>query len=103
MTLPRAVQQQVDEADALVAQLNGQTVDPTETPPNNPQPPDPTPVDPPKQQISQEPDPKPQIPEETWERKYSTLKGMYDAEVPRLHQQIREMRSEEHTSELQSH
>jgi hypothetical protein len=31
------------------------------------------------------------VPEETWERKYLTLKGMYDAEVPRLHSQMREM------------
>ena len=28
---------------------------------------------------------------EPWEQRYSTLKGMYDAEVPRLHAQTREM------------
>jgi len=89
MALPKAVQKQVDDADAFVAQINGQT-DNTETDPNLIQDtaldPEPQP-----QPVSQEPEPKPVIPEETWERKYLTLKGMYDAEVPRLHAQMREL------------
>jgi hypothetical protein len=32
-----------------------------------------------------------EIPEETWQQKYYTFKGKYDAEVPRLHAQIQEM------------
>jgi hypothetical protein len=89
MALPKAVQKQVDDADAFVAQINGQT-DNTETDPNLMQntAPDPEPQ---PQPVSQEPEPKPVIPEETWERKYLTLKGMYDAEVPRLHAQMREL------------
>lgn len=89
MALPKAVQKQVDDADAFVAQINGQT-DNTETDPNLIQD---TALDPEPQQqpVSQEPEPKPVIPEETWERKYLTLKGMYDAEVPRLHAQMREL------------
>ena len=88
MALPRAIQKQVEDADAFVSQMTGQT-DNTETDPNSIQniAPDPEP----QQPISQEPEPKPVIPEETWERKYLTLKGMYDAEVPRLHAQMREM------------
>jgi hypothetical protein len=89
MALPKAIQKQVDDADAFVAQMTGQT-DNTETDPNLA----PNPVsapEPPQLPISQEPEPKPTIPEETWERKYLTLKGMYDAEVPRLHAQMREM------------
>ena len=91
MALPRVIQDQIDQADALVAQMNGQTAPNTETDPK----PDPDPApnpEPQTQPISQETDPKPApVPEETWERKYLTLKGMYDAEVPRLHSQMREM------------
>ena len=99
MSLPRAIQQQVEAADSLVAQINGQTGgDPPETaenPANNPA--ISQPADPP-QPISQETEPKPApVPEETWERKYLTLKGMYDAEVPRLHAQLREVNTQVQT------
>ena len=89
MALPKAIQKQVDDADAFVAQMTGQT-DNTETDPNLAPNPAAAP-EPPQLPISQEPEPKPTIPEETWDRKYLTLKGMYDAEVPRLHAQMREM------------
>ena len=89
MALPKAIQKQVDDADAFVAQMTGQTGN-TETDPNLAPNPASAP-EPPQLPISQEPEPKPTIPEETWERKYLTLKGMYDAEVPRLHAQMREM------------
>jgi hypothetical protein len=88
MALPRAIQKQVEDADAFVSQMTGQT-DNTETDPNSIQNTAPDPE--PQQPISQEPEPKSVIPEETWERKYLTLKGMYDAEVPRLHAQMREL------------
>lgn len=88
MALPRAIQKQVEDADAFVSQMTGQTSN-TETDPNSIQNTAPDPE--PQQPISQEPEPKPVIPEETWERKYLTLKGMYDAEVPRLHAQMREL------------
>ena len=90
MSLPRAVQQQVEEADALVAQMNGtQPVNPDTGEPivAEPQPnPEPEP-----QNISPEPETKPAVSEETWEQKYHTLKGKFDAEVPRLYAQVREM------------
>lgn len=91
MALPRAIQEQVDNADAMVAQMTGQTVQPTNTetdPPTDPAP-EPQPPEPQPQTTSQEPQPKP-VTEETWQAKYLTLKGMYDAEVPRLHAQARE-------------
>ena len=88
MALPRAIQKQVEDADAFVSQMTGQTSN-TETDPNSIQNTAPDPE--PQQPISQEPEPKSVIPEETWERKYLTLKGMYDAEVPRLHAQMREL------------
>jgi hypothetical protein len=90
MALPRAVQQQVDDADAYVAQLNGtQPVNPDTGEPVVPEP-QPA-LEPQPQPVSQEPEPKPVVPEATWEQKYHTLKGKFDAEVPRLYAQVREM------------
>lgn len=90
MALPRAVQQQVEDADAFIAQINGnQPVNPDTGEPlvTDPQPaPDPQP-----QPISQENDPKPAVSEETWEQKFHSLKGKFDAEVPRLYAQTREL------------
>jgi hypothetical protein len=92
MSLPRAVQQQVEDADALVAQLTGtQPVNPdTGEPIESPQPA----PEPQTQNVSPEPEPKPAVSEETWEQKYHTLKGKFDAEVPRLYAQVREMNSQ---------
>jgi hypothetical protein len=89
MSLPRAVQQQVEDADALVAQLTGaqpvnpETGEPIVSPQQDPEPQ--------PQHVSPEPEPKPAVSEETWEQKYHTLKGKFDAEVPRLYAQVREM------------
>lgn len=90
MSLPRAVQQQVEEADALVAQMNGtQPVDPDTGEPivTDPQPA----PEPQLQNVSPELEPKPAVSEETWEQKFHSLKGKFDAEVPRLYAQVREM------------
>jgi len=96
MALPRVIQEQVEQADAFIAQMTGQT-DQTETAPQTDIEPQPDP-DTPTQPVSQENEPKPApVPEETWERKYLTLKGMYDAEVPRLHSQMREMNQQVQT------
>jgi len=90
MALPRVIQEQVEQADAFVAQMTGQT-EQTETDPRTDIDPQPDPETQ-AQPVSQENEPKQApVPEETWERKYLTLKGMYDAEVPRLHSQMREM------------
>jgi hypothetical protein len=105
MALPKAVQQQLEEADRLVADINGektgedssetnpenqkvdQSLDQNQTqdPPENNQQPDNT--------VSKE-DQQNEVPEEKWAHKYHTLKGMYDAEVPRLHSQMREMQAQ---------
>ena len=95
MSLPKAIQQQAEAADALVAQMHGQT--PTGETDVNPDNPDGTlPADPPQaQQVSPEPKPQPtEVPEETWQAKFFTLKGKYDAEVPRLHAQLRELNTQ---------
>ena len=97
MALPKAVQQQIEDADRLVAEINGdKTGDDINQNPetgegNEPQEPAAQVVEP-AQPVSQEPTN--QIPEEKWENKYHTLKGMYDAEVPRLHSQVRELNSQ---------
>lgn len=95
MALPKAVQQQIDDADRLVADMNGdKTGDKPETDPNTqPQEPAAQVVEPVATTVSQEPEHK-QIPEETWEQKYHSFKGMYDAEVPRLYSQVRELNSQ---------
>ena len=109
MALPKAVQQQLEEADRIVAEIRGEKTgeDSSETNPANQQvdqtqvpqepPNDPPAADPPPDDtVSQETKPveKPEVPEEKWAHKYHTLKGMYDAEVPRLHSQLREMQAQ---------
>ena len=86
MALPKAIQQQVEDADRMIQDIAGdKTVPPTETDPNLP----PENVDPPP--VSTETPPTEPQPDNKWENKYHTLKGMYDAEVPRLHNQVREL------------
>ena len=97
MALPKAIQQQVDDADAFVAQLNGQPPAGDTDPKPDPEPntdPEPQP-----QPVSQEPQPSPipDVSEETWQAKFFTLKGKYDAEVPRLHSQMRELNTQVQT------
>jgi hypothetical protein len=97
MALPKAVQQQIEDADRLVAEIGGDKPEGnSETDlSNQPQEPATDVVEPAPAPVSQEPEPKPQsIPEETWERKYISLHGKYDAEVPRLHAELKEMRAQ---------
>lgn len=93
MALPKAIQQQVEDADRLVQEMHG---DKTGTIPETDPPQDPN-VDPqPAAPVSTETPPVPaEPPQDTkWENKYHTLKGMYDAEVPRLHNQVRELQTQ---------
>ena len=97
MALPKQVQEQLDALEALEKQLaEGQKPAPTEP---DPQPAEPTPEPAPEPAEPKPVDPKPEptepaVAEETWQQKYKTLKGMYDAEVPRLHSDIRELKSQ---------
>lgn len=101
MALPKAVQQQIDDADRLVAEINGdktgegENSNPETGEGTQPQEPAANVVEPAPAPVSQEP--VNQIPEEKWENKYHTLKGMYDAEVPRLHSQVKELNSQVQT------
>jgi hypothetical protein len=97
MALPRQVEAQLRELEALEKQLAEG---------NNPAPadPNPQPAEPPQDQQTQQAEPKPVEPtptptepvvaEEKWEQKYKTLKGMYDAEVPRLHADLRDLKAQ---------
>ena len=88
MGLPQAVQRQLDEADRLMAQMNGDETGDPETGANEA-----ALVEPPPQEqpIAQEAPVVQQKSDDVWEKKYLTLKGMYDAEVPRLHAQVKEL------------
>lgn len=87
MALPRQVEAQLKELEAIEKQLSdtqdsGHSAEPTV----DPQPADAAP--------QPEATPKPatsEVSEDTWQQKYRTLKGMYDAEVPRLHAQVKEL------------
>lgn len=106
MALPKAVQQQLEEADRIAAELGGEKTGEgsSETNPNNqqsdqnvePQVPaqDPPPSDPPPNNTVSQENKQPDVPDEKWAHKYHTLKGMYDAEVPRLHSELREMKAQ---------
>lgn len=93
MALPKAIQQQVEDADLMVQQMLGDKTgtppetDPPQDPPNDPQPVEPVSLETP-------PNPTEPPPDAKWENKYHTLKGMYDAEVPRLHTQVRDLQTQ---------
>lgn len=102
MALPKQVEAQLKALEELEKQLT-QGNEPKPADPADP-PADPKPADPPADPKPADPEPKPvepkpapvepEVPEETWQQKYKTLKGMYDAEVPRLHADVRELKSQ---------
>lgn len=97
MALPKQVEAQLRELEALEKQLtdaqNPAPADPAPTPAEPPQDPQPAPTEP--KPVEPTPTPtEPVVAEETWQQKYKTLKGMYDAEVPRLHADLRELKAQ---------
>lgn len=96
MPLPKQVQNQVLELDELEKQLYGNAE------PADPDKPVAKVVAPEAQQTPDAPTPEPATEPESepakdqdeakvWKQKYKTLQGMYDADVPRLHQQVKEL------------
>lgn len=90
-SLPPAVRKQVEEADKLIAEMSkAQEADPDDSPAEMP-------TEVPEahakeaQQIKQR-EPEPEAKREDWKQKYSVLKGKYDAEVPRMADDIRELK-----------
>lgn len=97
MALPKQVEAQLRELEALEKQLtegqNPAPADPEPTSAEPPQDPQPQPAEP--KPVEPTPTPtEPVVAEETWQQKYKTLKGMYDAEVPRLHADLRELKAQ---------
>lgn len=97
MALPKQVEAQLRELEALEKQLtDAQNTAPAEQTPNPAEPPQnqqPTPAEP--KPVEPTPTPtEPVVAEEKWEQKYKTLKGMYDAEVPRLHADLRDLKAQ---------
>lgn len=90
--LPESIRRQIEEAEALEKQLYGQA--PEE---GNTEPVDDAPQDEDVQAVSEEPEAQPVEPqpqddeEDKFRRRYEVLKGKYDAEVPRLSHQVREL------------
>lgn len=99
MSLPRQVQAQLKELEQIEAQLAAEQ-NPAQEPTGTDAPVDPQPAQPVEDAQSQ-PAPAPEVKtekpvdplaaDEKWEQKYKTLKGMYDAEVPRLHAQLKDL------------
>jgi len=100
MALPRQVEAQLKELEEIEKQLAAQQN--PQDPPAEPEPQQAQPEEPaqnpepvaPQPEVKSEKPVEPEVPEETWQQKYKTLKGMYDAEVPRLHSDVRELRSQ---------
>jgi hypothetical protein len=100
MSIPRQVQEQMKELEKIEAQLAAEQ-NPAQEPkatdaPVDPQPAQPIDTDPalapePAPEVKAEKPVDPPVADEKWEQKYKTLKGMYDAEVPRLHAQLKDL------------
>jgi hypothetical protein len=100
MALPKQVRDQAAELDAIEKQLYG------DQQPTDPDVPVAEVVTPEAEQSTApvkqlEPEPVEAEPEKqedddakVWQQKYKTLQGMYDAEVPRLHGQLKDMQAE---------
>jgi hypothetical protein len=98
MALPRQVEDTIREIAEIEKQLGVQQSGETDLPPDQTEPkaqpklevvPD---TKPSKAEESSKPvDQAKSETEEKWEQRYRTLKGMYDAEVPRLHTQVKEL------------
>ena len=86
--LPEAIRRQVEEAAALEQSLYGQQAPEegnTEAEPEQPAEPQAVEV-----QVEQ-PEQVAQTDEDSYRRKYDVLRGKYDAEIPRLHAQVRDL------------
>ena len=98
MVLPKQVQAELDAAAAIEAAMAAEQ-NPEGTPPEGtPEPPPPQAEAPPEappaepvQQTAPEQVEAPVVQDDGFKAKYSVLQGKYNAEVPRLHQQVREL------------
>lgn len=104
MALPRAIQAQIEQANALLDAANK----PAEPAPPTDQAPAPEPVpadnaapEPPKESsppVANEPPANPQPQPDVWEHKYKTLQGLFNREVPTLQQQVKDLKTQLETA-----
>ena len=99
MALPKQVEAQLRELEQIEKQIAESqnpapaNPEPAEDPPAEPSTPEPTKIEP--KPVDPKPEPtEPAIAEETWQSRYIALKGKYDAEVPRLHADVREFKAQ---------
>jgi len=101
MALPRSIQAQLEQANAVLAQAN--------TPPQEPAAPQPTAEIAPEVPEVQQQAPEPTASTETqaqstqpqpdvWEHKYKTLQGLFNREVPTLQNQVKDLRTQLETA-----
>lgn len=91
-TLPKAIQEQLEAAEAIEKQLAAQAAAPEEGNTQT-QHAEPAQSPAPEQQQVAEPTPQPQTvqqDDETWKHKFDVISGKYQAEVPRLYGQLKE-------------
>lgn len=104
MALPRAIQAQVEQANAMLEAANSPADTPAETPANEasaeqpqesqPQTPAPEPITAPAPAtVSPHLDP-----EQTWETRFKSLQGIFNAEVPRLQAQAKDLKAQLETA-----
>lgn len=99
VSLPKAVRDQMEEAERIEAALAAETAPQTAAPePEAPAPETtPTPEPPTPEPVTPEPTPEPTpppTPEATWEQRYKTLKGMFDANARTAAQTIRDLETQ---------
>lgn len=99
MSLPKQVQAQLEEAERLEQALASQPIAPDiETPPEEPEPEGVLPeVEPVPEPEAPQPEP-PQPADDTWQDRYKSIKGKYDAEVPRLQSEVNDLRNQLQTA-----
>ena len=99
MALPKQVEAQLRELEQIERQIaESQNLapanpEPAGDPPAEPLTPAPAFVEPKPVETKPEPT-EPVIADETWQSRYIALKGKYDAEVPRLHADVREFKAQ---------
>lgn len=95
--LPKAIQEEIERAEAIEAALNAQeSVAEPETQNETPQT-ESLPVDTPQTETVAEAQDQPQADDpnsETWEHRYRVLQGKYDRDVPVLHAKVRELEAQ---------
>lgn len=102
MALPKAIQAQLEQANAVLAQANAPQDPPAEPTPLAQvaaQAPEPPPQAPEPQATQDPPAPPPTQPQpDVWEHKYKTLQGLFNREVPTLQSQVKDLKSQLETA-----